>query len=154
MAKTINTKSCRAKKVAFLAAVSQCGVIARAADIAGVLRQSHYRWLNTDPEYPALFSAAMDEAVDRLEQEARRRATVGQRKLKFCNGKAVIDPDTGKPYVEYDYSDTLLMFLLNGARPEKYKRPAVEIQGSLAELYQDPIKQQHGDPELAKTGSS
>jgi hypothetical protein len=40
----------------------------------------------------------------------------------------VIDPETNKPvtvpYVEHEYSDTLLIFLLKGARPEKYRERA------------------------------
>ena len=33
----------------------------------------------------------------------------------------MIDPRTKQPYLELDYSDTLLIFLLKGLRPQKYR---------------------------------
>ncbi len=48
-----------------------------------------------------------------LEAEARRRAVEGVRKPVYCRGEIV---GTVK-----EYSDTLLIFLMKGARPEKYR---------------------------------
>lgn len=39
----------------------------------------------------------------------------------------------GRPYFEHMYSDTLLIFLLKGAIPEKYK-DRIEVKGALANL--------------------
>lgn len=100
------------KKKAFLAAYAEAGNITRAAELAGVDRTSHYKWLN-DPEYAEAFKAADEQAGDRLEQEARRRAVEGTQKPVFHQGKQC--------GVVNEYSDTLLIFLLKGARPEKYK---------------------------------
>lgn len=110
------------QKKAFLAAYAENGNLTRAAAAAKMSRQSHYNWLK-DPEYAAAFADAKDEAVDMLEEEARRRARDGVRKYKFHSqsGTPLLHPATGEPYYELDYSDTLLIFLLKGARPEVYR---------------------------------
>ncbi|WP_207706576.1 hypothetical protein [Desulfallas thermosapovorans] len=101
------------KKRAFLAAFAEVGNITRAAEIAGIDRKNHYDWMKNDPDYPELFYEADQQACDRLEQEARRRAVEGVQKPVFQGGKQV--------GVVQEYSDTLLIFLLKGAMPEKYK---------------------------------
>jgi hypothetical protein len=43
-------------------------------------------------------------------------------RYKFLkNGKPIVHPVTHEPYYELEYSDTLLIFLLKGIRPEKYR---------------------------------
>jgi hypothetical protein len=101
-----------AKRRAFLAAYGTTGNISRAAEIAKVSRKSHYRWLDAE-DYQAEFSDAHEQACDSLEAEARRRATEGVEEPVFYQGKAC--------GVIRRYSDTLLIFLLKGAMPEKYK---------------------------------
>jgi hypothetical protein len=111
---------CKHQK-AFLAAYAECGNITLAAKMAKIDRTQHYRWL-ADPDYAEQFQAAEEQAVEMLEKEARRRAIEGLKKKKFDkNGQPIIDPETGEQYVEHEYSDTLLIFLLKGARPEKYR---------------------------------
>jgi hypothetical protein len=80
--------------------------------MAGIDKGTHYDWLRKDPEYKAQFEAAQVQAADILEDEAVRRAYVGVEK-----------PITvaGKREVIREYSDTLLIFLLKGARPNKYR---------------------------------
>ncbi len=109
------------RKRAFLAAFAECGVISRAATESKCSRRNHVRWLEEDGEYAIAFAEAHDEANDKLESEARRRAHDGLLRMKFYQGAAIIDPRTNQPYVEHEYSDTLLMFLLNGERPQKFK---------------------------------
>lgn len=58
--------------------------------------------------------AALDAYVDTMEREADRRAIQGVDQPVFQNGREV--------GVVRKYSDVLLMFRLNGQRPEKYKR--------------------------------
>lgn len=102
------------KKRAFLAAFAETGNITRAAEAAEIDRTSHYVWLKDDAEYAAAFEDAREASVDALEAEARRRAVEG-----------VAEPVgwyQGKPGgVVKRYSDTLLIFLLKGAKPEVYK---------------------------------
>lgn len=111
------------KKKAFLAAYAEVGNITQAAEIVGVTRQAHYLWMK-DPEYAEAFAQAEQQACDRLEQEARRRAVEGVEEPVFHRGKQC--------GVIRKYSDTLLIFLLKGAMPHKYKeRVQNEVSGSL-----------------------
>lgn len=89
-------KSLQTKKRAFLAAYGECGSISKAAISADITRQAHYKWIKTDPDYAELFEATQEEAAQFLEDEAVKRATEGN-------------------------SDTLLIFLLKGFRPDKYR---------------------------------
>jgi hypothetical protein len=101
------------KKRAFLAAYASLGNVTKAAEASGTCRQAHYDNLQNDPVYAEVFSAAHDAAADLLEAEARRRAVEGTTKPVFYKGE-----ECGGIQ---EYSDTLLMFLLKGVRPEKYR---------------------------------
>ena len=83
------------------------------AAVAGINRQTHYDWLNDHPEYREQFAAAKKESVAVLIQEARRRAVEGVEKPVYHGGKLV--------GTRIDYSDVLLMFLIKGELPEKYR---------------------------------
>lgn len=101
------------KKRAFLASYGELGNITLAAEAAKIYRTTHYDWLESDPDYRQRYEDAREAAADRLEAEARRRAVEGVRKPAGWF--------RGEPggYVQ-EYSDTLLIFLLKGLRPEKY----------------------------------
>jgi hypothetical protein len=103
----------QAKKAAFLEAYSKLGTITHAAKAAGVPRSSHYEWLQTDPEYRKAYDDAEQQAIEGLEREARRRAIEGTEEPVFHQGQIVGGVRK--------YSDTLLIFLLKGARPERYR---------------------------------
>lgn len=107
-----NNKKNEAKQAAFLAAFSECGNISRAAKIAGIERRSHYSWIK-DPIYAERFADAENQAVDTLEAEARRRAVEGIDEPVYYKGEVC--------GTVRKYSDTLLIFLLKGARPDKYR---------------------------------
>ena len=124
---------------AFLAAYAECGNITLAAKMAKIDRTQHYRWL-ADPEYAEQFQAAEEQAVEMLEKEARRRAVEGLKKKNSIKRKPIIDPETGEQYVEHEYSDSLLIFLLKGARPEKYRdrheiRANVNVTAKLEDFF-------------------
>ena len=106
-------KNLQLKKKAFLSAIALTGNITQAAKAAKVARQTHYDWIQSDPEYLTKFYAAMDEAIELLEAEARRRAYEGCHKPIYQGGVKVGE--------QIEYSDTLMIFLLKGARPEKYR---------------------------------
>lgn len=139
-----------AKKAAFLAAYVECATIRGASRATGTNPSSHYDWLRSDHEYVAAFEQAERDSVKTLEEEARRRAHDGCRRLKFtAKGRPLIDPETGTPYVEHVYSDNLMMFLLKGAAPEKYRERIdnhhsgdvnlhVETRVSVRQLHDDP----------------
>lgn len=111
------------KKRAFLAAHSEVGNITQAAEIAGIDRRTHYDWMESDPVYVEAFRDAEMQAADRLEAEARRRAVEGVDEPVFYGGKPC--------GTIRKYSDTLLIFLLKGALPEKYReRTSTELTGA------------------------
>jgi terminase small subunit-like protein len=83
------------KKRAFLGRYAESANVRQACEAVGINRQTHYNWLKSDPDYAEAFERAKDEAADRLEELARSRASAG--------------------------SDTLLIFLLKGARPDVYR---------------------------------
>lgn len=105
------------KKAVFLAAFRENGNIKMSAQIAQVDRTAVYKWLEHDQEFLTAFGLAKKDAVESLEAEATRRATEGVKKIKaiYHNGEVVGYQE------ETEYSDTLLIFLLKGAAPEKYR---------------------------------
>lgn len=109
------------KQQAFIAAFRETATVAGAAKAAEVDRSSHYRWLREDAEYAADFDDAVKFAAAHLVDAAMERAIEGTRRLKFNKaGFPLMDPDTGKPYVEHTYSDVLLIFLLKNLQPERF----------------------------------
>jgi hypothetical protein len=138
------------KKGAFLAAYVRTASITKAARAAKIERQLHYRWLNDDPAYPKEFEAAQREAAQILEDEAIRRAHEGivkplvykgrftykTRPKRDENGEPIrVDgrvqmEEYGAPLAIREYSDGMMMFLLRGFMPAKYRENAsLELSG-------------------------
>jgi len=116
----------KAKRAAFLAAYRNTGNIKLACEAAQIGRSAHYRWRASDPDYAEDFERAKGDAVDVLEAEARRRAVDGWvEKVGWYKGQA--------GGTVRRYSDVLLIFLLKGAAPEKY-RERVEVSGAMAKI--------------------
>ena len=80
---------------------------------ANTLRAHVYLLEKEDEEFATAFREAQQLGADVLEDEARRRAFEGVEKTIYHQGIAV---DTAR-----EYSNTLMIFLLKGAKPEKYK---------------------------------
>ena len=62
---------------AFLAALAECGIVARAAEATGIDRVTAWRRRKADAEFDQACKDAINVATDALEAEARRRALVG-----------------------------------------------------------------------------
>lgn len=115
--------------------------VSEAARAAGVDRSTPYHWATDDPEFKAAWDVAEQEAIDRLEAEAWRRAVDGVEEYVTSGGRLLRDDD-GSPLLQRRHSDTLMTTLLKAHRPEKYKeRREVEhsgeirtIQGLLSDL--------------------
>lgn len=103
----------RLKKQQFLANFALTGNVQEAAQAAGIGRRTHYDWLKQDQAYATQYGHASEDAADRMEREAYRRAVEGTDKPVYQGGELV-------GHVR-EYSDTLLIFLLKGVRPEKYR---------------------------------
>lgn len=97
----------------FLKAYRECGNVRKATEIAKIGRSFHYHWMERDPKYRERFELVVDDAADKLESEAWRRAHDGVKKPVYQQGVCV-------GYIQ-EYSDTLLIFLLKGLRPEKFR---------------------------------
>jgi transposase-like protein len=94
----------KARRRAFLEALSGGLSVTAAAVQSGMNRATAYRWRDREPSFAADWDAAIEAGTDRLEDVARQRAEAG--------------------------SDTLLIFLLKARRPAKYRdRAAVEVTG-------------------------
>lgn len=87
----------------FLNNLSRNGIILEACQAAKISRTTYYEHYKADREFARLADLALEEAGDVLEAEARRRAIV-------------------------EKSDTLLIFLLKGIKPEKF-RETREVTG-------------------------
>lgn len=103
----------RKLQAAFLAAYEECGQISAAALMAGMDRTTHYKWMREDGSYVERFEESHMVYVDNMEAEARRRAVEGVEIPIYYMGRKV-----GHKKM---FSDTLLIFLLKGELPDKYK---------------------------------
>lgn len=104
------------------------GNVSRACRAEGIGRTAAYEWRAQDADFAREWDEAVEEGLDNLEEEARRRAFRGLKRAKFYQGEVV--------GYEKEYSDTLLIFLLKGGRPDKY-RERTELTGpGGAPLYQ------------------
>ncbi len=113
------------KQKAFLAAFRETGNVRLACTAAKVARSGHYSWLK-DAEYCKAFDLAKEDAANTLEAEAHRRAVEGwEEPVGWYKGKA--------GGTVRRYSDTLLIVLLKGLLPEKY-RERVEVRGIIANI--------------------
>jgi hypothetical protein len=109
-------------RVVFLKSLATTGIVSRACKVSSIGRNAAYDARNSDPEFAAAWDEAIDEAADLLEEECRRRAYEGITRKKFNGrGEPIIDPETQTQYYEREYSDTLLIFTLKAARPEKFR---------------------------------
>jgi hypothetical protein len=117
------------KKREFLIAFINCaGQVGRAAEEAGITPKTSWNWRQKDPAFADAFEKAKGMAAEVLEQEAVRRA--------FEGVEEPVGWFRGEPggHVR-KYADTLLIFLLKGMMPEKYReRTDVNLKGAVANL--------------------
>jgi hypothetical protein len=119
------------KRTLFLSALSECGNVTKAAKTAGVTPQRLYQYRKTDEAFAAEWDECAELGAQALEDEARRRAYEGVEE-PVTSVKGIVHNDDGSPLYVRKYSDTLLIFLLKGARPQKYRERAdVKLSGQL-----------------------
>jgi hypothetical protein len=107
----------------FLAYLAENANATLSASLIGVTRPPLYALRRVDMDFQLRWNQAYELGLDALEDEAARRALHGVEKPVWHNGKQV--------GTEIQYSDTLLMFLLNGGRPEKYRQRAGDVNVSV-----------------------
>ena len=89
------------------------GNVSKACETAQIARQRVYEWRKSDAKFASKWDEAVEAGVEDLEEEARRRAFRGVDEPVFYKGE-----ECG---LIRKYSDTLLIFLLKGNKPEKYR---------------------------------
>lgn len=114
---------------AFLAVLAQRANVSRAAEVAGVHRNTAYDLKYRDPAFDIAWQDAVDHAVDALQESAWNDAVSGIKRKKFTpGGKPIIDPETKQQYFEQETSVPLKIFLLKAHRPDVYRdNPRVTI---------------------------
>tara|TARA_B100000749_G_scaffold269535_1_gene248452 strand:+ start:3775 stop:4533 length:759 start_codon:yes stop_codon:yes gene_type:complete len=123
----------------FLKVIAVTGQLSKARLLSGISQWSHDKWLRTDMNYRAKYKMARRMAADSIESEAIRRAKDGVVRMRFHQGKPIMIPlrdgngdlvhetKRGKtevkmvPYVEHEYSDSLMQTLLKGMLPSRYR---------------------------------
>jgi hypothetical protein len=98
---------------AFLKSMAKLGNVTKACQAAKIGRAAAYAMRDKQVSFASAWDAALEEATDLLEHEARRRAETGVRQPIYQGGLLV-----GYKQV---YSDGLMQMLLKANRPEKYK---------------------------------
>lgn len=111
--KPVNTMK---HKKAFLQHYRELCVIGKACEATGISRSVIQWWRENDKSFVEAFEGARQDITEKLEVEAIRRAYEGVDEPVYYRGFNV---GTIKRY-----ADTLLIFLLKGAAPEKYRERA------------------------------
>ena len=88
------------------------GTISMACIGASITRRTYYEWLNSDPQFNADATEAIELSIDVLEIEARRRAEKGVKRPVYQGGRLV-------GYTR-EHSDRLMELMLKAKRPEQY----------------------------------
>jgi hypothetical protein len=101
-------KLTQARRNRFLEALSETGSVTGAAAIAGTSRTRVYELRKNDVDFAWAWDEAEQRAVDRLREEARRRAVEGVAEPLVSAGKLVRDEDS-QPVMVRRYSDRLLL---------------------------------------------
>lgn len=129
IAHTADKRTTKKKKKEFLAKLEVTASITRACKLSKIPRRTIYTWIELDPDFAVAIEASKEIAVEALQDEAIRRAFEGVVKPVYQGGKLV-----GKIR---EYSDTLMVLLLKGNMPDKYKE---RFSGELSGKGGGPIK--------------
>jgi hypothetical protein len=106
----------------FLLTLRQQPNVTFACEAADVARQTVYARKDSNEEFAKRMNDAIEEGADRLEQEAWRRAHDGILKPVYQGGMLVGHIN--------EYSDTLMILLLKGHKPRKFREnQSVEMSG-------------------------
>lgn len=123
-----HTKWTPKRREKFLRTLGKWGNVRLAAEAVALSRSRAYELRDEDPQFAAAWDAAVEEAADRLEQEAWRRAVDGWDEPVF--GSLGSGEGSGEVGRVRKFSNALLIFLLKGSKPEKYvERVKGELTG-------------------------
>lgn len=108
----------------FLQACCKSANVSMAAQMAGVSYVRVYEVMASNPAFKARVHQCLELGLDRLENSAYHRATVGVKEPVFYRGEKIAE--VRKP------SDKLACFILEHKRPEVYgQRRTLDVSGSV-----------------------
>jgi hypothetical protein len=111
----------------FLQTLEQTTNVAASCRAAAISRKTAYEWRKVFSDFAEEWDAALNAALDQLEQTAIERAHSG--------------------------SDLLMMFLLKANRPEKYRETVThEARGEVRVVFTNDWRGRNGQPEGAAEG--
>lgn len=114
------TKVTAIKKEQFLdALLASAGNVSHACRAVDLARRTIYEHRDLDSDFAQAWDDVIQQVADTMEREAYRRAVEGVNKPVFQQGREVGSIR--------EYSDTLLIFMLKGARPDKYRESAGNV---------------------------
>ncbi|MEF8794423.1 hypothetical protein [Thiohalorhabdus sp.] len=123
-----NRKVTEEEKARFIERLCETGNVTEACRTVGIQPQVMYRIRDREgeEEFREAWDLALDEGSDMLEAEARRRAVEGVDRPIYQRGECV--------GFERQYSDQLLVRLLEAHKPDKYRHRAEQ------RLVSDPLQ--------------
>jgi hypothetical protein len=133
---TITTR----QRARFIQHLAQTANVTSSCAFAGFDRPSAYFFRKSDPEFAEAWADALEQSIDVLEAEARRRALEGD-KEPVVNKDGLVYDENGKPLYISKRSDMLLVTLLKAHRPGRFQpqQQAVAAGNAVpADLQPDP----------------
>jgi hypothetical protein len=119
----------RKNQLAFLDAFASIGTVRGAAAALGIHRRTHYKWIDTNPDYQAAFEEAREDLRDLIREEVRRRAIDGWGEPIVYRGEIARD-SKGRPLTITKYSDRMLELLAKATCPEYRDKHEITGAGS------------------------
>ncbi len=97
---------------AFLKAITEVPIIRTAAEIAGIRRETHYKWLKEDPTYADRFLEAFDQGTDRVVETAWKLGVEGVTKPIVSGGEIIT--------TVREYDSKMTQMLARGWKPKVF----------------------------------
>lgn len=107
----------------FIESLLNINNVAAACRSVGVSRPGAYYQKSHDPEFSQAWDDAIEEGIDNLLQEGKRRAHEGVTEAVYHQGVKIGN--------KKKYSDTLLMFLVKARRPEYRDNKQITVDGEM-----------------------
>jgi hypothetical protein len=114
----------------FLVALARSANVTYSAHASGLSQGYVYTLRQSDKDFAAAWEQALESAIDRLEQEAWRRAIEGEEEYVISGGHIVLGPDQA-PLKKSRKSDVVLLALLRAHRRKYRFSQVVEHSGSV-----------------------
>ncbi|HKZ02273.1 MAG TPA: hypothetical protein VJ180_08540 [Pyrinomonadaceae bacterium] len=128
---------------AFLEALSKCGNITEACKAVGVSRVTVYDHKKRDAAFAEQWENALQTAGELLERECWRRAHDGIEEPVFYKGEVC--------GTIRRYSDLLIIFLLKGIFPHKYRENVKLAPDELKKLIEQELRAARGEEDDGET---